>query len=130
MQRGGRSADVWILGEGRIDQTSLLPAGGAYTVRRAAGALPSRAAENLFWLGRHLERAEAILRVIRVLAGLAVENSEVVGPARDALVRLAELLVAWGAAPSDIPQGHWRRAADRRGGVRRVGGRRQRLSRS
>ncbi len=106
MQRGGRSADVWILGEGRVDQTSLLPAGGSYTVRRAAGALPSRAAENLFWLGRHLERAEAVLRVIRVLAGLAVENSEAVGPARDALVRLAELLVAWGAAPADLAQGH------------------------
>jgi uncharacterized circularly permuted ATP-grasp superfamily protein/uncharacterized alpha-E superfamily protein len=124
MQRGGRSADVWILGEGRVDQTSLLPAGGAYTVRRAAGALPSRAAENLFWLGRHLERAEAILRAVRVLAGLAVENSEAVGPARDALVRLAELLVAWGAATAAVPlaQGAAVRVAEAACGAEEGGG--------
>ena len=31
------------------------------------GNLPSRAADNLFWLGRYLERAEATLRLIRCL---------------------------------------------------------------
>ncbi len=32
-------------------------------VRRIMGNLPSRAADNLFWLGRYLERAEATLRL-------------------------------------------------------------------
>ena len=38
-------------------------------VRRIMGNLPSRAADNLFWLGRYLERAEATLRLIRALGG-------------------------------------------------------------
>ena len=36
-------------------------------IRRIAGVVPSRAADNLFWLGRYLERAEATLRLIRAL---------------------------------------------------------------
>ncbi len=40
------------------------------------GNLPSRAADNLFWLGRYLERAEATLRLIRCLARRAIENED------------------------------------------------------
>lgn len=99
MQSGGRSTDVWITSARPVDQSvTLLPQPGAPAVRRVIGYLPSRAAENLFWLGRYLERTEATLRVVRCLAGLSVENSETSGPSRDALVRLLELLGAWGAA--------------------------------
>lgn len=108
MQSGGRSTDVWIASSRPVDQTvTLLPQPGAPAVRRVIGYLPSRAAENLFWLGRYLERTEATLRVVRCLAGLSVENSETSGPAREALVRLLELLGAWGAAgvPPAPPRG-------------------------
>jgi uncharacterized circularly permuted ATP-grasp superfamily protein/uncharacterized alpha-E superfamily protein len=97
MQHGGRSADVWITSREPVDQTSLLPAPEHVAIKRIIGYLPSRAAENLFWLGRYCERAEATLRIVRCLAGLMVENTEVSGPARDALVRLLALLSAWGA---------------------------------
>ena len=36
-------------------------------IKRIAGGVPSRAADNLFWLGRYLERAEATLRLVRAL---------------------------------------------------------------
>jgi uncharacterized circularly permuted ATP-grasp superfamily protein/uncharacterized alpha-E superfamily protein len=68
MQRGGSSADTWVLTEGEVDTTSLLvnehPAG--HRVR----AVTSRASENLFWLGRYTERTENTAR----LARLALES--------------------------------------------------------
>jgi uncharacterized alpha-E superfamily protein len=32
---------------------------------RGGSDLPSRAADNLFWLGRHAERAEGMTRLLR-----------------------------------------------------------------
>ena len=37
------------------------------------GNLPSRAADNLFWFGRYLEREEATLRLVRCLCSRAVD---------------------------------------------------------
>lgn len=98
MQLGGRSADVWITSDGPVDHVTLLPQPDKVAIRRVIGYLPSRAAENLFWLGRYLERAEATVRVVRCLSGLAVENGETSGPAREAVQRLIAMLGAWGAA--------------------------------
>src|SRR3954451_11326800 len=67
MGDGARSADVWGITEKPVPATSLLPGSDAVRIRRIAGVLPSRAADNLFWLGRYLERAEATLRLIRTL---------------------------------------------------------------
>lgn len=67
MQRGGSSADVWMLTEGEIDSTSLLPPehhGPA--VAHRSRLVTSRAAENLFWLGRYTERTENTLRLARL----------------------------------------------------------------
>jgi uncharacterized circularly permuted ATP-grasp superfamily protein/uncharacterized alpha-E superfamily protein len=68
MQHGGSSADVWALTEGDVDTTSLLqkrvnPAELAGRKR----VVTSRAAENLFWLGRYSERAENTLRLARLV---------------------------------------------------------------
>jgi uncharacterized circularly permuted ATP-grasp superfamily protein/uncharacterized alpha-E superfamily protein len=97
MQLGDRSADVWITSDQPVEQVTLLPSPDRVAIKRVIGYLPSRAAENLFWLGRYLERAEATVRVVRCLAGLLVESTESSGPAREAVTRLTELLVAWGA---------------------------------
>jgi uncharacterized circularly permuted ATP-grasp superfamily protein/uncharacterized alpha-E superfamily protein len=104
MQLGGRSADVWITAPEPVEQVTLLPQAEHVTVKRIIGYLPSRAAENLFWLGRYCERAEATLRVVRCLAGLTVENGEAAGPAREALQRLLDLLAAWGATATSAPR--------------------------
>jgi uncharacterized alpha-E superfamily protein len=72
-------------------------------VRRIAGQLPSRAADNLFWLGRYLERAEATLRVLRAFGrSLSEADAFAAGPGRQS-ERLQRLLVAWGAVKTVSP---------------------------
>ena len=68
MGDGARAADVWVISDRAVPATTLLPAIDTVRIRRIAGWVPSRAADNLFWLGRYLERAEATLRLIRALA--------------------------------------------------------------
>ena len=95
MQHGGRSADVWVTSEGPVDHVTLLPPPGKVAIKRRLGHLPSRAADNLFWLGRYLERAEATLRVVRAVTDMAAEADEDVAHATE---RMTDLLIAWGAA--------------------------------
>ncbi|MCJ8521319.1 circularly permuted type 2 ATP-grasp protein [Rhizobium tarimense] len=64
MQAGGTAADVWIVSERPVATPTLL-AREASVERAAPGSLPSRAADNLFWLGRYTERAEGSLRILR-----------------------------------------------------------------
>jgi uncharacterized alpha-E superfamily protein len=65
MQLGGMSADVWVLGASAADKQSLLPTAASIEVKRHFGALTARAADNLYWFGRYLERTEAIVRLVR-----------------------------------------------------------------
>jgi uncharacterized circularly permuted ATP-grasp superfamily protein/uncharacterized alpha-E superfamily protein len=60
----GISKDVWVLAEGSehivgppVQAHSPLP------IRRAFGELPSRTADNMFWLGRYIERLETAARL-------------------------------------------------------------------
>lgn len=65
---GDCSKDAWIVADGPIEEFSLLPpADEALQLRRNSPQLPSRVADNLFWLGRHLDRAEMGSRLLRVL---------------------------------------------------------------
>ena len=67
MQRGRSSADVWALTQGAIDQTSLLqPNFTPATLAQRQRMVTSRAAENLFWLGRYTERAENAITLARL----------------------------------------------------------------
>src|SRR6201996_5636283 len=63
MGDGARAADVWVVSDKAVSGHTLLPGSDAVRIRRIAGVLPSRAADNLFWLGRYLEREEANLRL-------------------------------------------------------------------
>lgn len=62
---GGRSADLWIVGSKPVPPVSLMASGEHHPVLRQGGNLPGRAADNLFWLGRYIERAEGALRILR-----------------------------------------------------------------
>jgi uncharacterized alpha-E superfamily protein len=76
MQRGGGSKDTWVLAEGAVSEFSLLPSGGfQLQLTRGGGDLPSRAADNLFWLGRYAERADGIARLLRCIAARQAERS-------------------------------------------------------
>jgi len=67
MQRGGSSADVWALTQGEVDTTTLLPAALTPAVLAQRKRLvTSRAAENLYWLGRYTERAENSVRLAQL----------------------------------------------------------------
>jgi uncharacterized circularly permuted ATP-grasp superfamily protein/uncharacterized alpha-E superfamily protein len=68
MQRGGHSKDAWVLWDGPVDTFSMLrPRNEPVELRRVAQAVPSRVADNVFWLGRYVERAENIARVLRAM---------------------------------------------------------------
>ena len=101
MGEGVQSADVWVLSDHPVVVETLLPTHDEVSIRRILGNLPSRAADNLFWYGRYLERAEAVLRIVRCLCGRSVETDLMGADGVEALRRLGRLLVAWGATPAE-----------------------------
>ena len=74
---GQGSKDVWVLADGPVVPVTLLqPPGTPLAPRRSGHDLPSRVADNLFWLGRHVERAEDLVRLLRsIFTRLISENS-------------------------------------------------------
>ncbi|MDP9175570.1 MAG: circularly permuted type 2 ATP-grasp protein [Planctomycetota bacterium] len=68
LQRGGGSKDTWILSEGPVTEASLLSAASQpVELSRAGGDLTSRVADDLFWLGRYMQRFEADVRLARCM---------------------------------------------------------------
>ncbi len=100
LQKGGRTADACVLSERPVAETTLLPAPERIAIQRASGVLPSRAAYNLFWVGRYVERAEATLRLVRALINRITEAGEAAAPIT---ARISAMLEAWSAGPNDIP---------------------------
>jgi uncharacterized circularly permuted ATP-grasp superfamily protein/uncharacterized alpha-E superfamily protein len=89
MQQGGGSKDTWVLSAGPVSSFSLLPSpGGPMELSRGGGDLPSRAADNLHWLGRYVERAEGCVRLLRgILARLTEKSGLADAPELPALLR-------------------------------------------
>jgi len=98
MQRGAATADAWVLAHGPVAETTLLPTPERIEVQRATGLLPSRAADNLFWVGRYVERAEATLRLVRAMINRAAEADETAAPV---IAAIGALLEIWNAVPGD-----------------------------
>ncbi|WP_420140683.1 circularly permuted type 2 ATP-grasp protein [Sphingomonas sp.] len=96
MGEGAHSADVGIVALSPVDPVSLLPQHVA--VRRNPGTLPSRAADNLYWLGRYLERGEATLRLVRATLGGTIDADTGANLVPVTLDRLATLLISTGAS--------------------------------
>jgi uncharacterized circularly permuted ATP-grasp superfamily protein/uncharacterized alpha-E superfamily protein len=66
LQKGGRSKDTWILSETPVNPVTLLPsATQPIAISRGGSDLPSRLAEDLFWLGRYSERTDSQARLGR-----------------------------------------------------------------
>ena len=62
------SKDTWVLSDQPVEQFSLLAQRQAnQRLHRGGRDLPSRTADNLFWLGRYTERAEGAVRLLRSL---------------------------------------------------------------
>ncbi|MEI4484589.1 circularly permuted type 2 ATP-grasp protein [Frigidibacter sp. MR17.14] len=64
MQRGGAVADVWVVSDRPVAPDTNIPQPEVF-VRSGMGVLPSRAADNLYWLGRYVERVETAVRLLR-----------------------------------------------------------------
>lgn len=83
MQRGGRSKDTWVLSDAPVN-ASLSLISSTVTVQDLSANrsnLPSRVAENLFWLGRYGERCDASARLLRVaISGFLGEASGASSP--------------------------------------------------
>ncbi len=65
MQRGGKVADVWVTSPKKVETPSLLSTSKNAPRNLTHELLPSRAADNLFWLGRYVERSEQNMRMFR-----------------------------------------------------------------
>jgi len=88
MQHGSASVDTWVITSGAVDPSSLLPKPlQAADLQDWHRAVTSRAAENLFWLGRYTERAENSARLVRVGLEALTGASEVTRAWLLALVR-------------------------------------------
>lgn len=94
---GGTEADVAVLADAPVAPVSLLTAPEAQRIRRNPGTLPARIADNMFWLGRYLERTEGVVAILSAGWGRNAdgEGAALGGPLH---ARLAAQLTASGAA--------------------------------
>ena len=90
-----------MLSENPVEVSSLLPSPESVRITRLLGNLPSRAADNLFWFGRYLERAEATLRILRCLSARSVDPDAPMR-GRQSLEQLVMVLVGWGAVDAEL----------------------------
>jgi uncharacterized circularly permuted ATP-grasp superfamily protein/uncharacterized alpha-E superfamily protein len=60
-----QSKDIWVLSDQPVEPFSLMGSLQAVVDFRRSSDLPSRVADHLLWLGRYLERAEGLVRLLR-----------------------------------------------------------------
>jgi len=98
MQQGGSSKDTWITSGTPVEETTLLYSSGLNVdLRRTGNNLPSRLADNFFWLGRYSERADETTRLLR--STLRRFNPERTGSAMPLLGPLLQTLEKQGQLP-------------------------------
>jgi uncharacterized circularly permuted ATP-grasp superfamily protein/uncharacterized alpha-E superfamily protein len=88
---GEGSKDAWVLSDEPVRPVSLLrQKSDRIELRRSGSELPSRVADNLYWLGRHVARADGAARLLRTLVSrLATESEATEVPERQLLLRCA-----------------------------------------
>jgi uncharacterized circularly permuted ATP-grasp superfamily protein/uncharacterized alpha-E superfamily protein len=101
MQSGASSKDAWVLSGAPVDRFSLLRGSGkTLEIKRHGESAPSRAMDNLFWLGRYAERSESYVRILRAVATRASDEPQ---PALD-IAR--KLLLPFARAAENPPDEH------------------------
>jgi uncharacterized circularly permuted ATP-grasp superfamily protein/uncharacterized alpha-E superfamily protein len=87
----GASRDVWVLSDAPqpVFKSLWKPTVEAAQIQRNPRELPSRAADNLFWLGRYTEQADWTFRVLRTCLSRIEEDT---GPRHS--LRLARAMLA------------------------------------
>ncbi len=102
MQQGGSSADVWVLSNHAPNTTASGTQEGGFVAKPNRQRLvTSRAAENLFWMGRYSERTENTLRLSR----LALESLNSEAQHSPQLVQWLNMLcIQHGLVVAGVPQ--------------------------
>ncbi len=102
MQQGGSSADVWVIGQPSPTQTKTVTPEAVFVASpQRHRMVTSRAAENLFWMGRYSERTENTLRLSRLT--LESLNSEA-QHSLPLMTWLSTLCVSHGLVAPGVPQ--------------------------
>ncbi|KAB2910950.1 MAG: circularly permuted type 2 ATP-grasp protein, partial [Hyphomicrobiaceae bacterium] len=98
----GESRDVWVISEAGVPPHVSLwrPPIEAAQIQRTPHDLPSRAADNLFWLGRYTERADWTMRVLRICLGRLQEDS---GPRQEMRASRVALEILLSKDEGEIP---------------------------
>jgi uncharacterized circularly permuted ATP-grasp superfamily protein/uncharacterized alpha-E superfamily protein len=109
-RHSGDGKDTWVLSDGHPQRA--LPrrplAAAAVRLRRSGRELPSRTADNLFWVARYAERAEGIMRQARAaLIRLADEERprEDLEAMADVLHPLLDRAAIAPPTPAELDQG-------------------------
>ena len=90
---GDFSKDTWVKSNGPLDiPAAVTLPHHTLQLRRGGRDLPSRTADNLFWLGRYTERAEGAIRLLRSLVS-RLSGEAGIGDDPETLHRLVSLLV-------------------------------------
>jgi uncharacterized circularly permuted ATP-grasp superfamily protein/uncharacterized alpha-E superfamily protein len=95
LPRNALSKDVWVM----QDETSTVQGAlGLLTptlaIRRTAGDLPSRVADNFYWLGRYLERLEEAARLQRAIIARILRPSPTAREVAEMHILVASLVKA------------------------------------
>lgn len=97
------SKDLWVLGEKENPNEWQSNQPDRLSIRRSTGALSSRSADNLFWIGRYSERTEFATRVL-LEAVLTMTDDK--GPdVRPLLVPLLATLQSFGYLSAEMVEG-------------------------
>lgn len=92
LQQGGSVADVWLMSASQGGQASIADVRSMLGARPDLSLLSSRAADNLFWLGRYVERAEGTMRLLRAYHVRLGENAAEDMPLQRAMVEALTIL--------------------------------------
>ncbi len=101
IQRGGSSADVWVQATQQRDTSTMLNRHFDLSVLESRKRLvTSRAAENLYWLGRYTERSENTVRLARLcLQSLRADER----PSTSLLLWLEKMAKDFRLIPEEVP---------------------------
>lgn len=109
-QSGATSKDTWVLASEPENLSEFWLRAGPPTTATDPASLSSRAAENLFWLGRYAERAESIARMLRAVHDRREGSGPEGAVCVETLLGAATLMTA--TAPGFVGDGAGDRVAD------------------
>jgi len=101
MQRGGSSADMWVITGEEVDRFTMLHDRlrvDEVVFRRRI--VTSRAAENLFWLGRYTERTDNAVRAAQLILTTLRGSASLPATVLEAIGRTGQAL---GLVPPGVP---------------------------